>query len=670
MSFKVSGTLSQSHRRAIELYNKGCVSVDVDTRIDCFKQAIKLNSEFIEAHYNLGLNYFEQKNDFAIERLETCLILIKRRNYGDSLHEQVAQTYLTACLTISKEPWDTVKLSLLPKRVSNDSRLLGNLLVGLHSSETDLLSDQLAVGLAGNFRFNTVQLVLDIKRVLNRKALEWVRTNFELLEHLFDKYPVSSSRFLRRNLLRLESAELMAKVCARSDPSIYALVEYFHASIDLFPFEKCEEILARLTDRSVKGGFRLSDRSLFTSLSFWYQQQDLDDRRVWDLVRQKNGSIPLAGREAPNSIPANPEIKSIGFMSSDFRRHSVSYFTLELVRWLVANQFKVVLFHGSTESDEVTELFKQAGVVFVDGSDMDGDEAVQEIQQHDLDCIIDLNGWTSGTALHLFRNRLAKIQGTYLGYGVSTGYEGVEFRITDQFSDPGSGPAPFYSEELLRMESCFLNYSPIDLDKAPRSLRKLDKDAVKFCSTNHPRKFNSLILELWGQLLGRIPGATLTLKHNDFKDVHVIKRMKAYLLNGGCSEEQLRFIPRIEGGSHLDFYDEFDFLLDTFPYTGTTTTMEALWSGCPVLTIEGDVHRARVTSSILRELDLGQCIFTSSSFVGGVIDLLNDFDGKIFMDHAELQAAIKASPLGDVEKFGPNFIKVLNEFFIKKVSVD
>ena len=666
--------LRETDRKAILAYNRACAASDPIQRIELFTEALRFNDNFFEARYNLALVLFQLKSPLAVKELERTLVVIKRRADNKDLHEEVARTYLTACFSLSAKTFSSVNLALLPKGKSQ-ARCLAVFAAGLYWGDKyfHFLSPELVDTLSSEFELTAMQLVLDAKIVLELKQRNWIKEHLDSLNGLFMKFPVSASRFLRRNLFRKRALEIIEPFATLPGANFYQVSEYLHAAIDILPFDACEDILARLGEVCDREAKSIADQSLFTSLCFWYQQQDVDDLRVWSLLREKDAIIPKISETTTNSestLLKNASIQSIGFLSSDFRRHSVAYFMLELVRWLVRSGYRVVLFHGIPDTDCITDLFRSSGAQLLECAELDGDEAVSKIQGFNLDCVIDLNGWTPGTALHLFRNRLATIQGLYLGWGVTSGYQGVDFKVTDDWVDPPGNHSEFYTEALLRLGSCFLNYSPIDLKKAPRRSRVLDKNNVRFCSTNHPRKFNSLILELWGQLLGRIPGATLTLKHNDFKDVRVIKRMKAYLLNGGCSEEQLRFIPRIEGGSHLDFYDEFDFLLDTFPYTGTTTTMEALWSGCPVLTIEGDVHRARVTSSILRELDLGQCIFTPSSFVGGVIDLLNDFDGKIFMDHAELQAAIKASPLGDVEKFGPNFIKVLNEFFIKKVSVD
>ena len=52
-------------------------------------------------------------------------------------------------------------------------------------------------------------------------------------------------------------------------------------------------------------------------------------------------------------------------------------------------------------------------------------------------------------------------------------------------------------------------------------------------------------------------------------------------------------------------------LLDTFFYNGHTTTIEALWSGLPVITLEGNSFASRVSASILKSIGFEELVASS-----------------------------------------------------------
>ena len=55
----------------------------------------------------------------------------------------------------------------------------------------------------------------------------------------------------------------------------------------------------------------------------------------------------------------------------------------------------------------------------------------------------------------------------------------------------------------------------------------------------------------------------------------------------------------------LAIYNQVDLALDPHPFTGSTTTFEALWMGVPVVTWVGACHHSRVGRSILEQVGLG-----------------------------------------------------------------
>ena len=65
--------------------------------------------------------------------------------------------------------------------------------------------------------------------------------------------------------------------------------------------------------------------------------------------------------------------------------------------------------------------------------------------------------------------------------------------------------------------------------------------------------------------------------------------------------------------------------MDTFVYNGHTTTIESLWAGLPVITLEGDSFASRVSSSILKSIGFEELIAkTKDEYVEKVIFYSNN----------------------------------------------
>jgi protein O-GlcNAc transferase len=112
---------------------------------------------------------------------------------------------------------------------------------------------------------------------------------------------------------------------------------------------------------------------------------------------------------------------------------------------------------------------------------------------------------------------------------------------------------------------------------------------------------------------------------------------------------------------HMEAYEEADVALDTFPYNGTTTTLDALWMGVPVITFAGDRHASRVGLSILSTIGLTEGIAkTPDQYVAAAVELVSDID-KLDLLHRSLGERLQSSPLMD----GRGFAADLEDAYLK-----
>src|SRR5947209_4253878 len=198
------------------------------------------------------------------------------------------------------------------------------------------------------------------------------------------------------------------------------------------------------------------------------------------------------------------------------------------------------------------------------------------------------------------------------------------------------------------MPRTFLCYAPSDDAPRPAPPPFLTKGFITFGSFNNAAKITRKMLCLWKQILDRVPGSRLLLKNKALDDAGIRECF------GRCGIDPGRLVlapPEMSHLNHLDRYREVDIALDTFPYHGTTTTCEATWMGVPVITLAGEVHRARVGVSLLNSLGLPQFIAkTPQQYVELATNLAADTD-QLRTLRTELRPRMQASALMDGATF-------------------
>jgi predicted O-linked N-acetylglucosamine transferase (SPINDLY family) len=127
--------------------------------------------------------------------------------------------------------------------------------------------------------------------------------------------------------------------------------------------------------------------------------------------------------------------------------------------------------------------------------------------------------------------------------------------------------------------------------------------------------FNRLIkvtpqmIRLWAELLKRIPVSKLMVLARDFDR---ISELRQRLGNNGIPVDRLTFAHAQPRNDFLQLFNEVDIALDTFPYSGHTTTCDALWMGVPTVTLAGNRSASRAGVGVLSAAGLEDFISRSS----------------------------------------------------------
>ena len=306
----------------------------------------------------------------------------------------------------------------------------------------------------------------------------------------------------------------------------------------------------------------------------------------------------------------------IGYVSPDFRGHSVAFFVEPLLKEHDREAVEVFCYAEVRQPDALTTHLRGLAdhwLVTVGRSD---DEVAERIRADGIDILVDLAGHTANNRLQVFARKPAPVQVTWLGYPNTTGLKAIDYRLVDAVTDPVGEADAWASETLVRLEGGFLCYSALGnvLKDAPEPAAApcLETGAVTFGSFNNPAKGSAATLDAWASLLSRLPQARLLLKGRPFTDAATRALFLARLGERGVEAERVELAAWLpDTTSHLALYHRVDIALDPFPYNGTTTTCEALWMGVPVVTLRADRHAGRVGASLLTQIGMTDLIADS-----------------------------------------------------------
>ncbi len=337
----------------------------------------------------------------------------------------------------------------------------------------------------------------------------------------------------------------------------------------------------------------------------------------------------------------------VGYVSGDFRSHSVSFFMAGIVGTHDRQCFEVFCYSTTNSPDRRTEDFRYLADHFVDLSTHSDIEAAGRIDADAVDILVDLGGHTSGNRLGIFALRPAPIQASYLGYPATTGCPFIDFRLVDALTDPADSSA-FSTEDLVRLPAPFLCYTPHSTFPATSPLPAFANGHITYGSFNHSSKISEETLDLWSRVLIENPASRMVIKSREFSDETICDQFRRRFAQRGIDSPRLTFLGLIENPQeHLAAYSRIDVALDTYPYNGTTTTCEALWMGVPVITLVGTLHAARVGYSILNSVGLdGLAVTSPDNFVAIATAFPEDWS-QLANLRARLQKMVLKSPLCD-----------------------
>ncbi len=315
----------------------------------------------------------------------------------------------------------------------------------------------------------------------------------------------------------------------------------------------------------------------------------------------------------------------VGLVSGDFRSHPVGYF-LENVLACVDPQ--AIALHAYTTQpleDAYTQKLRTHLRGWTSLHNVRDSEAAARIHADGIDVLIDLAGHTGNNRLPVFAYRCAPVQISWLGYFASTGLPTMHFILGDAHATPAPHDQEF-CERVLNFSATRLCFSA---PTAPgvASTPALERGYVTFGCVQNTSKINKPILACWTKILSRVPNSRLLLRGTTKKDSTERARWCQRLADSGIDAARVDLADNLPRAEYLAAYGEIDILLDTYPFTGGTTTCEAIYMGVPTVTRCGQTMLSRQGAGLLSQVGLHDWIaHTEEEYVGIAVAAANDID--------------------------------------------
>ncbi|MES1989130.1 MAG: glycosyltransferase, partial [Pseudomonadota bacterium] len=313
-----------------------------------------------------------------------------------------------------------------------------------------------------------------------------------------------------------------------------------------------------------------------------------------------------------NKSPSQNQKIRIGYLSADFRLHPLAFLISELIELHDREKFEIFAFsYGVNDKTNARARLEKAFDEFHDIRNLSEVDTARKINEHQIDILVDLTGFTQTSRSGIAALRPASINVNWLGFPSTMGVasEGkplFDYILSDSFITPPDA-ASHYAEKLAVLPH---SYQPNDrkrpIGKQPsRENCNLPEGAFVFCCFNQSFKITPEFFSIWMRLLDAIPNSVLwLLDSNTWAKQNLINQAA----KNNIAAERLIFAPRMSIADHLARHAHADLFLDTSPYNAHTTCSDALWMGLPVLTCVGDTFAARVAGSLLTASDMPKLI--------------------------------------------------------------
>jgi protein O-GlcNAc transferase len=430
---------------------------------------------------------------------------------------------------------------------------------------------------------------------------------------------------------------------------VEAAVDAFRRAVELLPAEAAGLPLASLAT-VIPGDPRARLRDVFHARRAWAE------RCAPRATAVEEPSPPAPGADRPLRL---------GYLSAFFSRRNWMKPVWGLINHHDRARFEIHLFSDGPESAVRHGYLRHPTDRFHDTSGLSNAELARLVSAQRIDVLIDLNAYSRFVRLPAFALRPAPVQVAWFNMFATSGMDCFDTLIGDDHVFR-VGEEPFYTEPVVRVAGSYLTFEvtyPVpDVAIAPA----LARGGLTFGCLAPQYKITAQVIEAWSRILDQASGSRLFLKNVVLGRPSAREFVQGLFTRFGVAADRVEMGGPAEHFAFLERYGAIDVALDTFPYNGGTTTMEALWQGVPVLTFEGDRWAARIGASLMRAADLGDFVAADlDGYVAKAVELARDPETPARLNdlRGSMRDRLRAAPVCDVDGFARHMERLYTDLW-------
>ena len=429
------------------------------------------------------------------------------------------------------------------------------------------------------------------------------------------------------DLGRLDEAIISYKIALEIHPQ-YAEAKC-NLGVALLSMRRLDEALNCFKDALAdKPDYRLAANNYLHTFLYL---QDVSNDELFNVCQKiaKNSKPKINLNSLAIACPKQKDRIRIGYISSDFQKHPVGYNILPILSNHDRQRYEIFCYAELSKADCLTSEFQELADHWRVINNRTDSEVAETMRSDGIHIAVFLGGHFDENRPEIANYNAAPVNVAMHG-GTTTALDSMDYWLSDGVLHPKEekDKSERFTETIWRLPN-FYNFTiPNDApDVSPLPASK--NGYVTFVSFNKPCKINDDVLDLWSGVLHAVPKSKLILKfRNHLANADLADPIRTRFRTNGITDDRIELINSLDDfNEHLANYHRGDIALDTFPFSGATTTFQALWMGLPVVSLYGNRFISRMGASISQHLGLIEHLTTTpENYINICTKLAQDLD--------------------------------------------